>query len=105
MKPFNGTTRTMLKVGKHSSSIFNALAEKTKEAFGGQLKTKTHKFTVGLNAPKNPKTNIEVKFHLAGSVYNKVKTVMNQYEGTFDLEELYKLDDNIKSMDFRMVKL
>lgn len=30
---------------------------------------------------------------------------MNQYEGTFDLEELYKLDDNIKSMDFRMVKL
>ena len=40
MKSYNGDTRTMLKVGKHSSSIFNALAEKTKAAFAGVLKTK-----------------------------------------------------------------
>jgi len=51
MKPYNGSTRTMLKVGKHSSSIYNALAEKTKAAFAGVLKTKTHKISVGFNAP------------------------------------------------------
>jgi hypothetical protein len=72
MKPFNGSTRTMLKVGKHSSSIFNALADKTKAALAGELKTKSHKLSVGFNAPssENSGTHVEAKFHLVGSVYN-----------------------------------
>ena len=56
MKPYNGMTRTMLKVGKHSSSIFNALAEKTRAAFAGVLKTKTHKMSIGFNAPSADNT-------------------------------------------------
>ena len=93
MKPYNGSTRTMLKVGKHSASIFNALAEKAKQAFAGQLKTKTHKLTVGFNAPsaENSGTRIEAKFHLLGPVYTKVKTALNQYEGTYDHEKCQQL--------------
>jgi hypothetical protein len=60
MKPFNGLTRTMLKVGKHSSSIFNALAEKTKAAFAGVLKTKTHKVSIGFNAPSAEKVGTSI---------------------------------------------
>lgn len=30
MKPYNGTRRSMLKIGKHTASVFNALAEKTR---------------------------------------------------------------------------
>ena len=80
----------MLKLGKHSTSIFNAMAEKTREAFAGQLKTKTHKVSIGFNAPEkeNVGTSITAKIHLCGSVYNEVKTVMNQYVGTLDVDKL-----------------
>lgn len=84
----------MLKVGKHSASLFNALAQKTKEALGGDLKTKTHKLSVGFNAPSpdNSGTKIEAKFHLVGSTYNKVKTALNQYEGTYDHQKFCDLN-------------
>jgi len=51
MKPYNGAKRTMLRIARNTNSIFNALAAKTKEAFGGELKTKKSSVTVNFNAP------------------------------------------------------
>jgi hypothetical protein len=92
MKAYNGSTRTMLKVGKKTSSIFNAMAEKTKAAFEEDLKTRAHKFSVTLNDPKEDVgTEIEYAIHACGSHYNEFKVRMNQYEGTTDLDKFMEL--------------
>jgi len=92
MKSYNGSTRTMLKVGRKTASLFNSMAAKTKEAFGEDLKTRSHSFRVSLNDPKeNAGTEAEFAFHLCGSHYNEFKVRMNQYEGTFDLDKLKEI--------------
>jgi hypothetical protein len=40
MKPFNGLTRSMLKIEHGSKTLFNTLADKMKESIGGDLTTR-----------------------------------------------------------------
>jgi len=87
MKSYTGTKRTMLRISKGSTSIFNALSSKAKEAFGGELKTKTHKFSVSFNAPKKVGAHLETAFYLCGARYNAARAELNQYAGTFDLDK------------------
>lgn len=76
----------MLKVGKKTASIFNAMAAKTKAAFEEDLKTRAHKFSLALNDPKEDVgTELEIAIHACGSHYNEFKVRMNQYEGTTDI--------------------
>jgi hypothetical protein len=78
MKSYNGSTRTMLKAGKKTASLFNAMAQKTKEAFNEDLKTRSHSMKVAFNDPKEDTgTEAEFAFHLCGSHYNEFKVRMN----------------------------
>ena len=89
MKAYNGSTRTMLKVGRKTASLFNAMAEKTKQAFQEDLKTRSHNFRYSFNDPKdNIGTQAEFAFHACGSHYNEFKVRMNQYEGTADIDKI-----------------
>ena len=77
----------MLKMANGTKNLFNAMAEKTKEAFSGDLKTRKHSLKLGFNDPgenDGTGTHAELAFHLCGSHYNEFKVRMNQYEGTYD---------------------
>ena len=88
MKSYADNKKKLLKLGKHSKSIFNKLAAKSKEDLGKEIKMKNNKILLGFNRPANPKTQISMKFNLCGSYYNEQKTHMNQYEGLFNREGL-----------------
>ena len=53
------------------------MAEKTKQAFEEDLKTRTHSVKVSFNDPKDDVgTESEIAFHLCGSHYNEFKVRM-----------------------------
>lgn len=51
MKSFNDNKKRLLKLGKHSRSIFNKLAEKSKADLGKEITTKSNKMLLGFNRP------------------------------------------------------
>ena len=78
MKPYNGSTKTLLKIGNKAASIFNAMADKTKQAFEEDLKTRSHKISVSLNDPgEDVGYTMETAIHVCGSHYNEFKVRMN----------------------------
>jgi len=92
MKPYNDTTRTMLKVRNHSASLFNTMADKVKQAYAGDLKTKSHKLSLCLNTEQGFGTEVDVAAYVAGGIsYNRIKAQLNQYSGTFDFEKAREL--------------
>jgi hypothetical protein len=70
MKPYNGLTKSMLKLEHGSKTLFNTLADKMKESIGGDLKTRSHSIKVGFNAPETIGTHIEFSVTPVGSYYN-----------------------------------
>lgn len=88
MKPYTGASRTMMKLGKHSISIFNKLAEEAKTLLPSELVHKDNNFSLSLNAPEDPKTRISATVHICGAHYNERKAHLNQYEGCFNFDAL-----------------
>ena len=88
MKPYKGAARTMMKIGKHSMSIFNKLAEDASKLLPSELDFKDNNFSLSLNAPDAPKTTLSATAHVCGARYNEMKSHLNQYEGTFNFKAL-----------------
>jgi hypothetical protein len=70
MKPYNGLTKSMLKIEHGSKTLFNTMADKMKESIGGDLKTRSHSIKVGFNTPETIGTHIEFSVTPVGSYYN-----------------------------------
>lgn len=51
MKSYDSNKRGLLKLGKHSRSIFNKLAEKSKAELGKEITMKNNKILLGFNRP------------------------------------------------------
>jgi hypothetical protein len=67
MKPYNGSRRTMLKVGAKSKKLVDAIKDEARNALLCEdLKTKHNKVSIGFNAPENPKTTIKVNINMGG---------------------------------------
>jgi len=57
MKPYNGSTRTMLKFGNKSKALLDTITDEAKNVLLSQeLKTKESTIAFGFNAPANPET-------------------------------------------------
>lgn len=55
MKAYNGSTRTLLKLGNKSRKILDVVANEAKSVLLGQeLKVKVSNLNIGFNAPENP---------------------------------------------------
>lgn len=63
MKPFNGSRRTMLRLGDGAKKLLETVADKARKAIiGKDMKVKNHSLSFGFNAPENPKT--QLKFNI-----------------------------------------
>ena len=60
LKPYNGSRRTMLKFGAKSKAVIDVTKDVAINILLGQeLKTISSSFSVGLNVPENPNTEIK----------------------------------------------
>ena len=90
MKPYNGLTKSMLKIEHGSKTLFNTLADKMKESIGGDLKTRSHSIKLGFNAPETIGTHIEFSVHPVGSYYNQVAEELKVYSDTWDEAKFFE---------------
>ena len=51
MKPYTGAKRTMLKIGKTTMSLFDAIKGDAKESLKTDLKVRKHSLSFGFNTP------------------------------------------------------
>ena len=82
MKPYNGSRRTMLKFGVKSMAIVDVAKEEAKNILLSQeLKTKSSKFSIGLNVPKNPQTSVSASVMLGGEESTKINNELRSKYG------------------------
>ena len=84
MKCYGAHKRTMLKLSKNTTSIFNNLASQSQMKLNEPLETNTNTFSIGFNKPENPGIEVEIAAHLTGSHYNETKGYLAQYEGIYN---------------------
>ena len=82
MKPFNGSRRTMLRLGGGAKKLLETVADKARKAIIGQeMKVKNHSLTVGFNAPENPKTKVQINIFPGSKQHVKTLAYLkNTYE-------------------------
>jgi hypothetical protein len=92
MKPYNGSRRTLLKVGAHSKKLLDTVKEEARAALLSEdLKTKYNKISIGLNAPENPKTVFKVNLNLGGPERQKIAdNLFDSYKDTCDKKKEHK---------------
>lgn len=67
MKPYNGSTRTMLRIGNKTKALKDVMiAEAMNCLLGQELKVKTSKMSFGFNAPEEPASKIDVGIMFGG---------------------------------------
>ena len=67
MKPYNGSTRTILKIGGKAMQLLDIMGAEARAAImGSELKLKESSMSIGFNAPEEPETIISVDLKLGG---------------------------------------
>mmetsp|Transcript_13163 Transcript_13163/g.20460 ORF Transcript_13163/g.20460 Transcript_13163/m.20460 type:complete len:605 (+) Transcript_13163:18-1832(+) len=92
MKAYSGSKRTMLKIGKTTVSLIDAIKGDAKASLKGELKVRSHKIQVGFNTPTDPGTSATVDVYPVGPTHNNfVADLKGKYDSTFHADNFKAL--------------
>ena len=84
MKSYTGSKRTMLKLGKTTVNLYDAIKDDAISSLKTDLKVRKHKFGVGFNTPENPGFTLDLGLYPVGPRHNKVfAELKGKYADTF----------------------
>jgi len=91
MKPYNNSTRSMLKLGKYTTSLYNKLSDLSKQNYPKALKFNENALTLSFNEPAKAGIKFHIGVHLVDKCYQEIKAKTNGLTGAVNLSGVDKM--------------